>query len=125
MIKMPKYAIFAGMGGSMGGAQFQGVYEYNDLADAEQDAYMKAEEEYQSYEGSHGIPSWDDCYEDALESEWIDSSTPQNEVDSIVDDMYLESLESWVHYYVREVSDDCPETVSEEEVENYFVPCKQ
>ena len=109
----------------MGGARFQGVYEYNDLRDAEQDAYLKAEEEYQSYEGCHGIPSWDDCYEDALESEWIGPDSSQNEIDSIVDDMYLESMESWVCYYVREVSDDCPENVSEDEVENYFVTCKQ
>ena len=118
---MRKFAIFAGLGGSFGGAGFHGVYEYNDEADAERDDYMKAEEEYQSYEGCHGIMSWDECYEDAKEAGWFDESFSQNDIEDIVDTHYLEQIESWAEYYVREVRPETPDRVSEGEVEDWFL----
>ena len=118
---MRKFAIFAGLGGSFGGAVFQGVYEYDDATTAEADAYRMAEEEYQSYEGCHGIMSWEDCYEDAKESGWIDEASTQNEIEDCVDNHYLEEMESWLSYYVREVRPETPEYVSEGEVEDWFL----
>lgn len=56
--------------------------------------YALAVEEYQSYEGCHGIMSWDDCREDL-----IDSSFDYD--DEAVDDRYQEELESWLSYYVE------------------------
>ena len=109
---MRKFAIFAGLGGGFGGASFHGVFEYKDEAEAERDAYLKAEEEYQSYEGAHGIMSWEDCYDDALASGWIDESSTQNEIEDCVDNYYTEQIEGWISYYVREVRPETPECVS-------------
>lgn len=118
---MRKFAIFAGLGGGFGGPIFHGVFEYKDEVEAERDAYLKAEEEYQSYEGAHGVMSWEDCYEDALASGWIDESSTQNEIEDCVDDYYTEQIEGWISYYVREVRPETPECVSEGEVEDWFL----
>lgn len=118
---MRKFAIFAGLGGSFGGATFHGVYEYDNEREAEADAYRLAEEEYQSYEGCHGIMSWEDCYEDAKEADWIDEASTQNEIEDCVDNHYLEEMESWLSYYVREVRPEIPERVSEGNIEDWFI----
>lgn len=54
---MQKYEIYAGMGGGFGGAQLRGIYEFSSTQEAERYAYGLAFDEYQSYEGSHGILS--------------------------------------------------------------------
>jgi hypothetical protein len=95
---MAFYEIYAGMGGGFGGAKYIGTYEYEDEEDALDDARMQAVEEYQSYEGSHGIMSWDDCKAD------LEESFPDQEFDEEDIDMhYEEELESWLSYYVQEV----------------------
>lgn len=90
---MPWFKIYAGMGGSFGGAQYHGTYEYADIDDALDDAYRIAEEEYQSYEGYHGIMSWQDCYEDLRDS--FDYEPDEADVDM----HYREEIESWVSCY--------------------------
>lgn len=92
---MPWFKIYAGMGGSFGGAQYHGTYEYDDVNEAADDAYHMAEEEYQSYEGYHGIMSWQDCYEDLLESY---GEEPEEED---VDMHYREEIESWISWEVK------------------------
>ena len=57
---MPWFKVYCGMSGSMGGARYNGTYEYADIDEATADAYRMAEEEYQSYEGHHGIMSPED-----------------------------------------------------------------
>lgn len=107
---MRKFAIFAGLGGGFGGPSFHGVFEYKDEAEAERDAYLKAEEEYQSYEGSNGIMSWEDCYEDAVESGFIDEeSMTENEIHEYVNNLYQEEIESWIEYYVIKDEGQAPE----------------
>lgn len=91
---MAWFKIYCGMGGSMGGARYNGTYKYADIDEATADAYRMAEEEYQSYEGHHGIMSWDDCYEDLMESN--DGIEPS---DDDVSDHYREEIESWIRYY--------------------------
>ena len=54
---MQNYNIYAGLGGSFGGAAYRGTGDFKSLADAENEAYELAVEEYQSYEGYHGILS--------------------------------------------------------------------
>lgn len=96
---MFKYKIYAGLGGSFGGAKCHGSYEFPSLKEAERYAYDLAWEEYQSYEGSHGILSWDDVYENCLASEWIEpEAQSEAEIASIVDDAYLEEVESWIQW---------------------------
>lgn len=95
---MAWFKIYAGMGGSFGGANYQGTYEYDNEEEALDDAYRIAEEEYQSYEGCHGIMSWYDCQEDLRES----FGTEPEEED--VDMHYREEIESWISWYVKPAS---------------------
>lgn len=96
---MRKYEIYAGMGGRFGGAQYHGIYEFSSAQEAERYAYDLAFDEYQSYEGSHGILSWDEVYEDCLVSEWIEpGAQSEAEIEGIVDDAYLELVESWIEW---------------------------
>lgn len=55
---MQKYNIYAGLGGGFGGASYQGTGDFKSLADAENEAYQLAVEEYESYSGCHGLLSW-------------------------------------------------------------------
>lgn len=97
---MPKYEIYSGMGGGFGGAVFQCIEEFNSIVEADEYAYNLAVEEYQSYEGSHGILSWDDCREDLIDS------YPDMEIDDEdVDAHYQEEIESWIEYYVIPVEE--------------------
>ena len=90
---MPWFKIYAGMGGSFGGAQYHGTYEYADIDEALDEAYHVAEAEYQSYEGHHGIMSWQDCYEDLRDS----FGEEPDEAD--VDMHYREEIEGWISCY--------------------------
>ena len=63
-----KYKIYAGLSGGFGGATYQKTEDYSSMDEALEDAYALAVEEYQSYEGCHGIMSWDDCREDLIDS---------------------------------------------------------
>lgn len=45
---MKQFNIYAGLGGGFGGASYRGTGEFKSLADAEQEAYELAIEEYQS-----------------------------------------------------------------------------
>lgn len=92
---MPKYSLYAGLGGGFGGAHYQYSDDFISLSEAEECVYRLALEEYQSYEGSHGILSWEDCREDLLDS------FPDIEIDDEdVDQRYQEEVESWIEYYV-------------------------
>ena len=98
---MAWFKIFAGMGGSFGGPQYHGTYEYADIEEAIKDAYLKAEEEYQSYEGCHGIMSPADVEEDLRNSGFIDDDMTDDEVADMIDYHYREEIESWISYYVQ------------------------
>ena len=91
---MPLFDIYAGLSGGFGGAHFHKTEEFETIDEACLEAYHLAVEEYESYEGCHGIMSWDDCYEDLMESN--DGIEPS---DDDVSDHYQEEIEGWVDYY--------------------------
>ena len=93
-----KYNIYAGLGGSFGGATYRGTSEFSDENSATHCAYELAVEEYQSYEGYHGILDWDDV----AEQEELD---PETESDSI-DQAYVDEMESWIEYYAVLMEED-------------------
>lgn len=101
---MAWYKIYAGLGGSFGGSRYHGTYEYDNLEEAINDAYCLAEEEYQSYEGNHGILSWEDCYEDLKDSGFIDENMTDDEIEDIIADHYAQEIERWITYHVIEAS---------------------
>ena len=88
---MQKYNIYAGLGGSFGGATYRGTGDFKSLADAEEEAYQLAVEEYESYDGYHGLLSWSDV---ADENELNDA-----EDSAEIDELYIEEMESWLDYY--------------------------
>ena len=108
---MPKFKIFAGLGGGFGGPNYHGTYEYPNRDEAMRDAYDLAVEEYQSYEGSHGILSWDDVYQDLYDNGYIDT-IDNNEIEDMVDSAYQEEIEGWITYNAFEVKPGEKETDS-------------
>ena len=96
---MAWFKIYAGMGGSFGGAKYNGTYEYADIDEATADAYRMAEEEYQSYEGYHGIMSPEDVEEDLRDNGFIEEDLTDSEVADMIDSYYCEEIESWISYY--------------------------
>ena len=102
---MKKYKIYAGLGGGFGGASFEGIYEYRNQEEADRAAYVMAAEEYESYAGMHGLLDYDGIREDLEESGFIDT-IDENEIDDMVDNAYMEHMESWLDYRAEEVIDD-------------------
>lgn len=100
---MKKFRVFAGMGGGFGGAKDCGVYEFKNAEEAVQCAYEMAVQEYQSYEGYHGIISWGDIADDPEEFGLEEGYTEDD-----INEIYNEEIESWISYYVEEVPEDTP-----------------
>ena len=84
-----KWAIFAGLGGGFGGANFTGEVFTGTKEQAESRAYGAAQEEYDSYEGSHGLRSINDI----MDEDGVD------EEEAI--EIYNEERESWLDYWVE------------------------
>ena len=96
---MDKYNIYAGLGGSFGGANYKFTIEANSLEEAMDIAYQEAVEEYQQYEGLHGLKTWIDCAEElGVDIEEEDSED--------VDDLYNSEIELWIDYYAILTSED-------------------
>lgn len=112
---MEKYNLYAGMSGGFGGLHYHRTEEFNSHEEALHAAYMLAEEEYQSYEGYHGILSREECEEDCRASEWIGDDMTDNEIEDVVDARYQEEIENWIVYEARLASED-PDA---DEIEEY------
>lgn len=103
-----KYNIYAGLGGSFGGAEYKGTGDFSSRDSAEEMAYQYAVEEYESYEGYHGVLSW---YDVALEN-GLDPDNPDNEEE--INDLYSMEKEDWMEYYaVLFEEDDLDEEIIE------------
>lgn len=94
-----KYKIYAGLSGGFGGATYQMTEDYASKDEAMQEAYELAVEQYQSYEGCHGILSWEDCKQDLIDSGF-------EHYDEAVDEHYSEEIEAWIDYWVEPVTDE-------------------
>ena len=105
---MQKFNIYAGLGGSFGGAEYQGTGDFRSLADAEQYAYELAVEEYEFYEGLHGILSW----HDVADANGLDYISGSNEID----ELYNQEIEDWIEYYAILASED-EDTLEEDRFE--------
>lgn len=92
-----KFEIYAGLGGGFGGASYIETIEANTREEAEEYARQCAIDDYESYEGSHGILSRDDVFEDLIES------FGEEPLEEDVDLKYMEEVEGWIMYYVEEV----------------------
>ena len=102
-----KYNIYAGLGGGFGGAKYSGTGEFKSEEDAYQVAYAIAREEYESYEGYHGILDW----HDTAEANDLDPDDEDNY--DVISELYDEEVESWIEYYAVLTEEDT-ETSEEE-----------
>lgn len=106
---MPKFKIYAGLGGGFGGSTFRGVEDFDTEYDAEAYAIQLAIEEYQSFEGYHGLDDLED-----IKQEWIEEGDEPNEIDE--DELwaeYEERMSSWLDYEIVKVPDDYEMTEDE------------
>ena len=88
---MQQYNIYAGLGGGFGGASYQGTGDFKRLADAENEAYQLAVEEYESYSGCHGLLSRGVVADE--------NGLDYTEDSAEIDELYIEEMESWLDYY--------------------------
>ena len=93
---MAKFNIYAGV---FAGENYCGIYECDSKEEAMGYAHELAVEAYESYAGLHGILSYEECREEAIEfwgcEDWTD------------DDFwycYMETVENTISYYVEEVT---------------------
>ena len=105
---MKKFNIYAGLGGSFGGASYQGTGDFKSLADAENEAYQLAVEEYESYSGCHGLLSWGDVADE--------NGLDYTEDFAEIDELYIEEMESWLDYYAV-LADEDEDTLEEDRFE--------
>lgn len=80
------YIIGYGLGGGFGGINTYEVINAPNQEAASKDAYWKSVEEYESYEGMHGLRTLYDCIEEAEGSEEVGQ------------EIYNEELETWIEY---------------------------
>lgn len=107
---MDRYNIYAGLGGSFGGANYKFTIEAKSKEEAEEIAYNEAVEVYQDFEGTYGIMDWNDC---AISLE-IDPYTENDNLIAEVDELYNEEMENWIEYYAILTSED--ENISKDEL---------
>lgn len=98
-----KYNIYAGLDGSFGGASYQYTTDCDNQDEAEDLAYQQAVEEYESFEGLHGIRDREEIAEDYCE----ENNIAREDIDEgIIDDIYYEEVESWIAYYAIPTEED-------------------
>lgn len=103
-----KFKIFAGLGGGFGGAEFQYIKEFASLEDAEEAAWSAAADIYDSYKGMHDLRTVSEIIEEDLQGkEYADLL--EEELLAVAEEIYFEERESWLDYYVEEVTDDTQE----------------
>lgn len=90
-----KYAIFARLSGGFGGAIFQYVDDFDSEDEALGAAHDKAVEEYESYEGCHGIMDLEDVRDGLRES------FGEEPDEDVIMERYIEEVESWIDYRVE------------------------
>ena len=106
---MKKYNIYAGLGGSFGGAYFIETLDCANEDEAVQIAYEAAVELYEQYEGLHGLPDFNDCLEEAADLPDISNMT----IEESAEELYNAYKEDWLEYYAVLTEEDD----EEEEVE--------
>lgn len=99
---MALYNIYAGITDS----EYKYTREYENKYDAEVDAYDAAVEDYHSYEGLHGIPSYDEIEEQYCEDHNLIREELINADYEEIDTKYTEIIECWISYYAVLAEED-------------------
>lgn len=104
---MSDYNIYAGLGGSFGGATYKGTIKDSSIIEASDIAYEIAVEEYESYGELYGLKDWDACVEEFCEEEGLEHcSETECEYADEINDKYENAIEDWISYYAILKEDD-------------------
>lgn len=109
---MPRFEIYAGLGGGFGGASLQYIEQYDSLKEAEQCAYELAIQEYESYGDMHGLQTFDEAIEEAKikvsqeEDFNEDLEEWQENILEYANQIYNDWVESWIEYYAKEIKEE-------------------
>jgi hypothetical protein len=96
---MAKYKIYYGLGGSFGGAKYDSTEEFDTQDEAMDYAYDCAAQQYESYSGRNGLPSYKDVSDELLEEY-------EEVTDDDIDQAYNEAMERWLSYKVELVEEE-------------------
>lgn len=101
------YNIYAGLGGSFGGAKYVGTIRNATAEEASEYAYAQAVEEYENYTFYDGVQSYSEIEEEILRED------PECSAEDI-DIAYKEAMETWIDYYATPTEED---DIEEDELE--------
>ena len=95
---MKQYNIYAGLGGSFGGASYQYTILANSLEEAKNEAWEAACDEFESIAGSHGLYDEENCIEEYC----LSNNLSRDELDekdlAVINELYLEERDSWIRF---------------------------
>lgn len=97
---MKQYNIYAGLGGSFGGANYQFTTLCETEDEALGEAFESACEEYEQYSGLHGLPGWEDAVHEYCENNNLSEDELTDEDSQEIEECYNDTRESWLDYYV-------------------------
>ena len=95
------YNIYVGFSSRFGGAEFHTSEDFSSGADAVEYARDIAIQEYQSYEGCHGIYRLQD-----IQEEYQDFGLDDDFTEEELEKGYLEEIEPWVEYCVTPANNE-------------------
>ena len=97
-----KYKIYAGLGGSFGGATYQHTDEFETDEDALDFAYGLAGLMYDSLEGLCGLPNWEAARDELSKAYGPDEEPSEDDIY----EFYMERRDNWLDYRVEKVVRD-------------------
>ena len=105
---MALYNIYHGLGGGFGGANYDYTADFATKEDAEAAAREAAWEDYESYEGMHGLRDWGAVAQDYIEDECLDCDVDELSDQALedIDEEYTYEVEGWIDYKAVPTSDD-------------------
>lgn len=110
---MKQYNIYAGLGGSFGGATYQYTTLCETIDEALDEAYTCAYDDYESLEGTHGLSSYEDILEGyCAEYDLKKDDLSEEDYDNI-NDSYTEIVEDWLAYHATPTEED---TIDQEDL---------
>lgn len=112
-----EYNIYSGLGGGFGGATYQYTGLFNSQEEATNEAYERACEEYDSYSGSHGLLTYEEAEEQAINEGY---SPDTEDFEAYISEVFQEDIENWVDYYAILTSEDT-ETPEDDLIRDYII----
>lgn len=106
--KLREYNIYAGLGGSFGGAKYQYTTLCASMDEAEDEAYQAASREYDMFTFYDGVRGFDEALEEARENiddGWnLDDDDP--DLQSFAEEIYHGYMDDWCQYYAVPTDED-------------------